>query len=200
MKKIEIGRLLRSNIHACVVGCPASQTFPSFGSLVSIPLDTETSAYGLISDIHIDDDGLVRQLVTSASVTDAVIQDNRINRNVPVEMSVLFIGYKHGDKLTYLLPPHPPLSLDSMYTCDDKELCTFTSGGDHGYLRHILNTKDFPAADLLAAHLEQAKSAHQNQGNQDWFDSAIQQIITQLRDDYPRLMDMLQAIANIEMN
>ncbi len=197
MKRIEIGRLLRSNIRACVVGCPTAQSFPEFGSLVNIPLDADTSAYGLISDIHIDDDGLVRQLVTSASVPDAVIQDNRLNRNVPVEMSVLFVGYKYKDKISYLLPPRPPLSLDSMYTCDDNEIRAFTSEGNFGYLRHILDAQEVSAADLLAVHLEKAKTAHQGQKNEGWFDQAVSYIIQQLRDDYPRLMNIMQAVANI---
>ena len=201
MEKIQIGRLLRSNTHACVAGCPPSQHFPPFGSLVSIPLDESSSAFGLISDIHIDDDGLVRQLATSANISEAVIQDNRLNRNVPLELSVLFIGHKQADKLSHLLPPRPPLTLDSMYACDEAEICAFTSSGSFGYLRHILNAQDIPTADLLVAHLLQAGQAHKAQPAQEqagWLDQVVDQIITQLRDDYPRLMTVLQAIADVK--
>ena len=55
-----------------------------------IPLEAGSQVYGLIHDIHIDDDGLVRQLVTAGDVDEGVILDNRINRNVPVEISVFF--------------------------------------------------------------------------------------------------------------
>jgi hypothetical protein len=48
--------------------------------------------FGLIHDIHIDDDGLVRQLVTAENVSDEVMRDNRERRIVPVEMSVLASG------------------------------------------------------------------------------------------------------------
>ena len=44
------------------------------------------TVFGLIYDIHIDDDGLVRQLVTAEDDPDEVIADNRLNRNVPVEI------------------------------------------------------------------------------------------------------------------
>ena len=55
--------------------------------------------YGLIHDIHIDDDGLVRQLVTAEGVEEAVIADNRMNRNVPLEMSVLSVGYRRAGSI-----------------------------------------------------------------------------------------------------
>ena len=198
MEKIQIGRLLRSNTHACVVGCPPAQPFPPFGSLVSIPLDANSSALGLVSDIHIDDDGLVRQLAVSTEISEAVIQDNRLNRNVPVELSVLFVGHKNDEKLSHLLPPRPPLTLDSMFTCSEAETCAFTSAGQFGYLRHILNAQDVQTADLLAAHLLQARQAHKSRGNTDWFNQVVDQIIMQLRDDYPRLLTVLQAIADVE--
>ena len=49
--------------------------------------------FGLIYDIHIDDDGLVRQLVTAEGVSDEIILDNRQNRNVPVEVSVIPVRF-----------------------------------------------------------------------------------------------------------
>ncbi len=110
MDKIAIGRLLRSSITGCVVGCNLSQaTAPAFGQMVLIPLDEKTSVFGLIYDIHIDDDGLVRQLVTSSSISPAVIEDNRVNRNVPLEMSVGFTGCELDCKVSHLLPPRPPV-------------------------------------------------------------------------------------------
>jgi hypothetical protein len=95
MTTLQIGRLLRASTTGCVVGCRVTQiNAPAFGGMVRIPLDAglETQVYGLVYDIHIDDDGLVRQLITAEGVPEDVIQDNRVNRNVPVEVSVLFTG------------------------------------------------------------------------------------------------------------
>ena len=90
---ISIGRLLRSGIKGCVVGSRLSQqNAPTFGKMVRIPLEDQTTIYGLIYDIHIDDDGLVRQLVSTEGISDEVIEDNRRNRNVPLEMSVVYVG------------------------------------------------------------------------------------------------------------
>ena len=197
MEKIQIGRLLRSNTRSCVVGCPPDQEFPALGSMVMIPLDETRAAYGLVSDIHIDDDGLVRQLVTAGEVSEAVIRDNRQNRNVPVEMSVLFIGCEQAGQISHLLPPRPPLSLDSIFACTPADICAFTDAGRFGYLRHILEVQEAPIADLLAAHLLQAARARKADNGQ-WLDRAVNWIVTQLRDDYPRLMAVMQALADVK--
>ena len=71
---IEIGRLLRSGTTGFVAGCNVSQLdAPVFGGLVRAPLGKGYQVYGLIYDIHIDDDGIVRQLVTADSVDTAEI-------------------------------------------------------------------------------------------------------------------------------
>jgi hypothetical protein len=196
MSEIHIGRLLRANTRGCVAGCQVNQLFPAFGSLVSIPLNEGVKAYGLVTDIHIDDDGLVRQLAASGSLPEEVIQDNRLNRNVPVELSVLFIGTSDNNNVSHLLPPRPPLSLDRMFTCSDEEIRAFTSAGRFGYLRHILGAVDLPSADLLAAHLMQAGKAHADKGNVAWVKDAIQEIITLLRDDHAVLTAVLGAITD----
>jgi hypothetical protein len=196
MSEIHIGRLLRANTRGCVAGCQINLPFPAFGSLVSIPLAEGVKAYGLVTDIHIDDDGLVRQLAASGTLPEEVIQDNRLNRNVPVELSVLFVGYSETEKVSHLLPPRPPLSLDRMFTCSEEEIRSFTSAGRFGYLRHILGAQDIPAADLLAAHLMQAGRAQAAKDNTTWARDAIQEVITLLRDDHAVLTAVLGAIAD----
>lgn len=201
MTAIEIGRLLRANTTGFVVGCKVSQlNTPAFGSLVRVPLDDDTQIYGLIHDIHIDDDGLVRQLVTAEGVDETVIADNRMNRNIPVEMSGLVVGYRqgpqNGGRIFHLLPPRPPLSLDVIYACEDDELCRFTSAGRFGYFRHILRATDLPVGELLAAHIRQAYAIHRASGNLEWIDRATQELITLLRDDYPTLMSVLSALGD----
>ena len=113
MTAIEIGRLLRAGTSGFVAGCRVSQVdAPIFGGLVRAPLGENYNVYGLIYDIRIDDDGIVRQLVTAEKVDANVVADNRINRNVPIEVSVLTVGYQQNGTIRHLLPPRPPLSLD----------------------------------------------------------------------------------------
>lgn len=197
MTMIEIGRLLRAGTIGFVVGCRVSQLeAPSFGALVRVPLEAGYQIYGLIYDIHIDDDGLVRQLVTTEGIDQAVIADNRMNRNVPVEMSVLAVGYQQDEQISHLLPPRPALSLDAIYLCDDEDIRRFTSAGQFGYFRHILRADDLPVGELLAAHLNQVQSVQEEAGNENWALEATQELIVLLRDDYPTLMSMISTLGD----
>jgi hypothetical protein len=198
MTGIEIGRMLRAGTPGFVVGCRVNQLeAPSFGALVRAPQEHDYQIYGLIHEIAVDDDGLVRQLVTAEGVSAEVIADNRQNRNVPLEMSVLAVGYEAGGRVFHLLPPRPPLSLDRVYLCTDEEICRFTSAGRFGYFRHVLRAKELPVSELLAAHLQQAREAHRAAGNETWAGEATQELITLLRDDYPTLMGVLGALADV---
>jgi hypothetical protein len=193
MTHIEIGRLLRAGTTGFIAGCSVSQfEAPAFGALVRAPLGDHYQVYGLIYDIHIDDDGLVRQLVTADNVSAEVMRDNRERRIVPVEMSVLAVGYEQDGKISHLLPPRPPLSLDLIYACDDKEIVNFTK--TFGYFRHILNADEAPVGELIAAHIQQAGSAHKDKT---WQEKASQEVITLLRDDYPTLISVLGALSEI---
>jgi len=197
MRQFEIGRLLRAGTTGFVVGCRVAQIdAPSFGALVRVALDGDYQVYGLIHDIHIDDDGLVRQLVTADGVEEAVIADNRLNRNVPLELSVLTVGYRLDGKISHLLPPRPPLSLDVIYLCTHEEVRQFTSSGRFGYFRHLLRATDLPVGELLAAHIQQAGTAHAQAGNAEWRNAATQELITLLRDDYATLMSVLGALGD----
>ena len=195
MNTIQIGHLLHSSTSQFVAGCSVTQLeAPAFGALVRAPLDEDYSVYGLIYDIHIDDDGLVRQLVTAGNVSAEVMHDNRERRIVPVEMSVLTVGYEQNGKISHLLPPRPPLSLDVIYLCSEAELAKFTQAGKFGYFRHILQAKDIPIGEVLAAHILEVKRKMKNEM---WVEQAAQELITLLRDDYPTLMSVLGALGEV---
>ena len=197
MAQIEIGRLLRAGTTGFVAGCRVNQLdAPSFGALVSAPLDGGYEVYGLIYDIRIGDDGLVRQLVTADNVTPEVFRDNRERRIVPVELSVLAVGYQQAGRIYHLLPPRPPLSLDVICSCEDQDLVKFTSAGRFGYFRHILGAQDVPVGEVLAAHLQQAGRAH-GKNDPQWLLNATQELITLLRDDYPTLISVLGALNEV---
>jgi hypothetical protein len=203
MNAIQIGHLLHSSTTQFVAGCSVKQLeAPSLGALVRAPMEADYQVFGLITDIHIDDDGLVRQLVTAGNVSTDVMRDSRENRIVPVEMSVLAVGYEQDGKIFHMLPPRPPLSLDVIYLCSDSELARFTGAGAHpeparrdfGYFRHILQAQEIPVGEVLAAHILQVKRQTKNE---QWVDQAIQELITLLRDDYPTLMSVLGALGEV---
>jgi hypothetical protein len=203
MTSIQIGHLLRSATAGFSVGCSVSQLeVPALGALARAPLEKGCAVYGLITDIHIDDDGLVRQLVTAGDVDAATVADSRVNRIVPVEMSVLAVGYQQDREISYLLPPRPPLSLDVVYLCSDAELKAFVTAGagpersrrGFGYFRHVLRAKEIPIGEVLAAHIQEVRRKTKDEG---WVQAAIQELITLLRDDYPTLMAVLGALGEV---
>lgn len=197
MTTLEIGRLLKAGITGFVAGCQVSQSnVPSFGALVQVaPEGNENyKVYGLIYNIHIDEDGLIRQLVTTENITQEVMRDNRERRIVPVEMSVLAVGYERDGRIFHLLPPRPPLSLDVIYLCDKQDIARFTE--KFGYFRHVLNNKDIPVGEVVAAHILQAQSAHKDKS---WQERATHEVITLLRDDYPALMSVLGALSDVSV-
>ena len=196
MKAISIGRLLRANTSGCVMGCRVSQAgTPAFGEMVLIPLSDGTRIYGLVHDIHIDDDGLVRQLV-SADVSEEVLEDNRQNRNLPIEISLVFIGWEDSaGRVSHTRVPRPPLTLDEIYPCGEEDILRFTGTGRLGYLRGLLRNQEIPAADLVTAHLGQVFSVAHHPDPKGWRDRYLNEVIALLKDDYPQLMDVLTAIS-----
>ncbi len=58
--------------------------------------------------------------------------------------------------------------------------------------------QDQPVEELLAAHLAQAKTLHEEVGDFAWYGSACQKLITLLRDDYPRLTMVLDVLTELE--
>ena len=198
MTIIKVGRLLRAGISGFVAGCSVDERdIPAFGSLVSVKPNSNDNykIYGMIYNIHVDDDDFIRQIATVENITEEVILDNRINRIVPVEMSVLTVGYEENGKVSHLLPPRPPLSLDVIYKCSDEDLIRFTGSGRFGYFRHILRAQDAPIGEMLAAHVQQAALAHGVKSRL-WKEAATNEIIALLRDDYATLMSVLGALSD----
>jgi len=84
-QKIAIGKLLRADNSHFVAGCRVRELeTPALGSLCKVDLGENLEVYGLITNIIINDDGLVRQMVSGVSIPSEYTADNRYNRNLPV--------------------------------------------------------------------------------------------------------------------
>lgn len=192
----EIGRVLRASTTGFSVGCRVNQlSGPSFGCLVKAqPMGGEEAVYGLVYNMHIDDDPLVRRLILAENPRPSVIEDQRNNRLLPIEMSVLTVGHERESALSHSLPPRPPLNLDPVYLCDDpQEVLRFTTG--QGYLRLILRAVDTPVPvdQLLVAHVRQV---YERRGaDVAWAMEMVKALIELLRNDYDLLIPTLEAIS-----
>ena len=180
-----------------MAGCSIEEyEIPAFGDLVRTAISTDLSLFGIIYDISMQDDGMVKQLASSKNVPEYVVQDNLQNRIIPIEISILSLGYRQNDEIRHLLPPRPPYSLNKIYLCTDQEVLDFTGTHSFGYLRHFLSNPELPVGELLAVHVEKTQKVQTAAGNPDWSQDAIGKIITMLRDDYPALMSVLGALSD----
>ena len=190
-----IGKVLRASTTGFVCGTP-SQDFalPSFGAFVQTrPSDGQgVTVIGLIHAISIEDDPLVRQMVLSGTSNEALVNDQRVNRLVPVEISVLNVGYMADGAIFHTLPPRPPLSLDAVLLCDDALVRRFTERLD--FLRLVLSAGDLPTEELLAAALKHAAAARPPSERGAFLIDAGRQIAALWGQDLARLQHVLRLI------
>ena len=157
-----VGRIVRSSTTRFAVGCETMQSeVPTFGCLVKVRALGDVEIYGLICDVRMEDDPFVRQMAIVQEERPEAIEDQRRNRQVPIEVAVLVVGFRRGGEIHHRLPPQPPYSLDVIRTCDDVELQAFTQQFD--YFRLVLDNRDLAADELLAANLRRAAVARDPQ-------------------------------------
>lgn len=193
----EFGRVLRASTTGFAVGSRVAQLeAPSFGCMVKAqPVDEREAIYGLIYDMNIDDDPLIRRLILAENPRQSVIEDQRRNRLVPIEMSVLTIGYRRNGDFYHGLPPRPPLNLDPVRLCtDSKEVVQFTDRPD--YLRLILRTAggNVPVDQLLVAHILQMYEMRGEDAA--WARRTISEIAVLMRGDFDLLTGVLETMTH----
>ena len=166
-ESILIGRVLRADTTSFTVGCrqlisEQDQMIPEFGALVKAQSGMETTTFGLISNVTIEDDAFVRQLVAAGVEDASYIEDQRQNRQVPIIVDILVVGSGHGTDVHHRLPPQPPATLDQIHACNAAELVRFTER--HDWLRNVLAAADASGDQLLVAALRAAAAARKATG------------------------------------
>ena len=194
MNDITIGRLLRSSTTGYVFGCSVPEPeVPLFGMFVKAPAQRgQSEVIGVIYNISIEDDPFVRQMIATPNLPETYIQDQRANRQVPLEVSVLAIGYRNGTGYVQSLPPQPPITLDRISACSDSEICDFTQQND--YLRLILDARDAPADQLIAACIQQAAACQPSQDRDRFRRNAGRELAKLMSRDLIRLENLLRRI------
>lgn len=153
-----IGRVRHARVPQFVFGARLPESaVPRFGSLVSTRLRAlDVTVYGLIYDIAVnaDDAGTTRLLSVVEDPRDEEIEWER-NRLIPLDVSVLCVGYRDAaGALRQALPPQPPIALDAIHVCDAGEVKAFHTQLD--YFQLVLNAREAPADELLAASIRAA--------------------------------------------
>ncbi len=190
-----IGRLLRASNRGFVFGCKlAERSSIEFGSLVRAQAQVgQTQVYGLVYEIQVTDDGLVRQLsVAEEAWLGEPRPDERHHRAAPNEVSVLTTGYRRAGVLRYGPAPQPPLSLDAITTCTSEEVREFTARWD--WVRLVLDTREVPADDLLVAALMLAAEARPPEEQRAFLAQAGRQLARWMAGDTLRLEAILRRL------
>jgi hypothetical protein len=166
---------------------------PLFGAFVKAPAQRgQTEVIGLIYDITIEDDPFVRQMVATPDLPEAYVEDQRVNRQVPIEVSVLAVGYRNPAGFQHALPPQPPITLDRISQCSPAEVLEFTSRFD--YLRLILDAPDAPADELIAVSLRHAADLRPPEDRTFFLREAGKELARLLNRDLARLENLLRRI------
>jgi hypothetical protein len=190
--EISVGRIIRSNTTRFAVGCQVMRPqVPVFGCLVKVHTLANDEVFGLIHDVRMEDDPFIRQMAATEGLRPEYIEDQRRNRQVPIEVGVLVVGFGHDGEIFHRLPPQPPLSLDVIHTCTTEELVAFT--GRFGYFRLVLGSRDLPTDELLAANLRYAAEAR-GAGGRDFLVDAGRELARLLAMDLSRLDAILRRI------
>jgi hypothetical protein len=172
---------------------------PAFGSFVRAQGRSSGQAiYGLIYDVSVEDDPFVRQVV-GADPPEEVVLDQRENRRVPIEVSVLAVGCADAataltaaPAIHHCLPAQPPVTLDWLYQCSDEEVRAFTTRFD--YFRLVLEAREVPADELLAASLRAATAARPEGEQETFLIDAGRELVRLLAGDPTRLEGLLRRL------
>ena len=188
---IPVGRVLRSSTTGFTIGTKTlAADVPRFGAFVAAAAPDGGRVIGLVYDVLIDDGLFARQLI-GAEAGPEYIADQRANRQVPIQISVLVVGHARDGKMYQYLPAQPPITLDEIMTCPRDEIARFTD--ELTYFRTVLNAQDVPADELLAASLRLAAEARGSQGR-DFLVRAGRELSRLLAFDGVRLEGLLRRI------
>ena len=211
-----IGRVLRaSTLGFCGAMKLPEPDVPTFGMFCKAAAQRgQSEIFGLIYNIHVDDDLFARQVATVENPSAADIADIQKNRQVPVEYDVLAVGYRtatavgwapvgtavqlpsqqssqgYRQGVVHSLPPQPPMTLDPIYACSPEDIRMFTARFD--FFRMALNSIEVPGDELLAAAVRSAAEAQPAQDRGDFLHEAGREVARLLARDLGRLENLLK--------
>jgi hypothetical protein len=150
-----IGRVTRCSTRGFAGAYPLEgETIPSFGAFCAAPYPGGGYVIGVVYDINIEDDPLARQLASLGDAPMEQILDSQKNRQIPVEFSVLNLGYQDTEGTYQTLPPRPPTTLEPIHLLPEPELISFTE--NLSFFSTITMNPTLPVDDLLLACISEA--------------------------------------------
>lgn len=192
-----IGRVTRCSTRGFVGAMRLPEPeIPTFGSFCQAEAQRgQSRVIGLIYDLSVADDELARQLASAEDVPAEHIADSQRNRQVPVEISALSVGYQDKEGVHHTLPPQPPLTLSPIHMLPSSEVRTFTERLD--FLQLVLSAESIAVDSLLAAALTSAAQVRPTGQRRAFLVGAARQCAALLATDLDRLNRLLQALGPV---
>ena len=191
---MRVGEIIESNTTHFVAGTYQLLDAPSFGTLVRAEGRDGCSSYGLVYNIATTSRELGgRALVRGREgMYDADIyhENPDLEAVLQTEFHALIVGYCDGPSVRQHLPSHPPPTHYSVHLCDTDEVQRFTR--QLHFCRTVLQAADVPQEELLAATLRQAAACWPDRHT--FLVCAGRSLAVLLRDDYPRLLAIVERI------
>ncbi|WP_322802573.1 hypothetical protein [Thermoflexus sp.] len=186
-----IGRVIESSARTFLVGCRlTAEDIPAFGSFVQTARG-ETTIIGIIYDLILEGDELTRMVALQDVPPQEIQQDMIENRNIPVQIGVLTLGYMR-DRFTYYGIPHqPPALLEPVYTCLPAQIQRFTEQPD--FIRTLVEARE-ASDDVLAAVVRAAAAIRPGPHQRDFLIQVGQELVRLLADEPTRLGQVLRRI------
>ncbi len=186
-----IGRVIESSARTFLVGCRlTAEDIPAFGSFVQTARG-ETTIIGVIYDLVLQGDELTRMVALQDVPPQEIQQDMIENRNIPVQIGVLTLGYIR-DRFTYYGIPHqPPALLEPVYTCPPAQIQRFTEQPD--FIRTLVEARE-TSDDVLAAVIRTAAAIRAGPRRQDFLIQIGRELVRLLADEPTRLGQVLRRI------
>ena len=166
---------------------------PIFGDFCTVEAQQgQSKVIGLIYDISIQDDEFARQMAAAEDLDPKLIEDQRLNRLLPVEISALSVGFRRQDQISQSLPPQPPISMAPIHPLSDQEVIEFTRRLD--FIPLVLSASQLPADDLVAAMLMRAAARRPQEQRRPFLLEAGRVCADYLARDLTRLEYILRAL------
>jgi hypothetical protein len=209
-RSIVIGSVLRADIGGFVIASRIPEPeVPTFGTFVRAPIQQgQADVLGIVYDIKLQDDPFLKNLAVTVMGRDPaeyseIIHDQQANRVIPVEISVIAVGYRQVEndstRYSYGYPPQPPMILRRIYVCSAEEIREITQQSD--FLRVLLNNINVPADELIPAVVERAAVSHPSPSRSDFIFECGRYIARYIGRDPLRVEKILrsvnQQVANI---
>lgn len=196
MDNFFVGRVLRASTrgYSCGTHSDRIDERHDFGAFVKVPVanDRERWVIGLIYAVEIKDDLMINELVMAENVNPNVLRDQRENRMIPVEISVLNIGYFNGARYVHSLPPRPPMSLSEVVLCTAEDVGQFTRNKD--FFRLVLQASEVPSDDLIATAIRYASYAQPEDLRREFLVECGRHVARLLSHDLKRLSQIIALI------